>query len=535
MSERQLPIQAKDIRSDDLTPVEIEEICAEITDRNLGKNTKPSEHATKIEEAHRQHEDEIRSTHNLDYTKNPFKRDARRIAFSKAYGRLAGKTQSLTTPTNPHITHRLTHTIKVAQIGKSIARALGANEDLVEAIAYGHDLGHAPFGHHGEILIAASLLDVRNDVLDTLGAFKHNVQSLHVVDRVEGRIGFPKGTGLNLTDQVRHGILSHDGEKDIWQSTPNPDLLHNPEAIQADIQRYLKEVIENSKKDALQYILKSRLLHKPEAIQKDIRRYLTKVIKEVINGPKKEDLQSILDPSLLHNSETTQADIQEYLAKVLVTVTKGLKSERDPKEVFAAASAARIQPATLEGSIVAMVDVLHYVPEDFEDQVRLGVIRRDELPADIAGELGKDGATMTNRLVNDLLVHSYEKGYIAYSERIGTFVNRFKREFLYRNYPQVNSLAAVESKDSRVRISAPDLQERMTSLFQRFLEALKDPSSHKRSSILDFREDRDEVIYKQKMEAVYGKFSDDELHCLAMVMDYIAGFTDDYFFSESNA
>lgn len=457
MSEKTPSIQAKDIRSDNLTPKEIIGICAEISARNLGQNTEPSEHATKIEEAYRQDEDRERSTTHFNYIQNPFKEDARRVAFSKSYERLAGKTQSCTTPTNPHITHRLTHTIRVAQIGKAIARALGANEDLVEAIAYGHDLGHAPLGHNGEIHITTSLLDTRRDILETLGAFKHNVQSLHVVDRVEGRIGFQKGTGLNLTDQVRHGILSHDGERDVLQSIPNPKLLHKPEEIQADIQRYLTEVI------------------------------------------------------------------------------KGSKGELDPKKVFAAASKARIQPATLEGAIVAMVDVLHYAPEDFEDQVGLGVIRREELPADIARELGKDGATMTNRLVNDLLAHSYGKDRVTYSEKIGTLLNKFKREFLYKNYPKVNSLAAVESKDPRVRISAPDLQERMTYLFQHFLKVLEDSSGHKRSSILDFRQDRDEVIYGQKMEEVYGKFSNEESYYIAMVMDYIAGFTDDYFFSESEA
>ncbi|MFH1533617.1 MAG: HD domain-containing protein [Nitrospirota bacterium] len=457
MSEQPPPIQAKDIRSDEFTPKEIEEICTEISARNLGKNTEPSEHAATIEEAYRQDEDMERSTTRFPYIQNPFKEDVRRVAFSKGFERLAGKTQSCTTPTNPHITHRLTHTIRVAQIGQAIARALGANEDLVEAIAYGHDLGHPPLGHNGEIHVTTSLLETRRDILEILGAFKHNVQSLHVVDRVEGRIGFPKGTGLNLTDQVRHGILSHDGEKDTIKSIPNPDLIHKPEAIQTDIQRYLAEVINGS------------------------------------------------------------------------------KGERDPKKVFAAASKARIQPATLEGAIVAMVDVLHYAPEDFEDQVGLGVIRREELPADIARELGKDGATMTNRLVNDLLIHSYGKNEITYSEKIGTLVNKFKRDFLYNNYPKVNSLAAVESKDPRVRISTPNLQERMTYLFKHFLEVLKDSSGHKKSSILDFREGRDEVVYGQKMEAVYGKFSDEEAYYIAMVMDYIAGFTDDYFFTESEA
>lgn len=458
INEQPPPISEKDIQSDNLTSAEIKEICAEISERNLGKNTEPSEHATKIEEAYRRDKDMERSTTYFNYTQNPFKEDARRIAFSKAFERLAGKTQACTTPTNPHITHRLTHTIRVAQIGKAIAQALGANEDLVEAIAYGHDLGHPPLGHNGEIYITTSLLEIRRDILEVLGAFKHNVQSLHVVDRIEGRVGFPKGTGLNLTDQVRHGILSHCEKRDTkttMKSIPNPNLIHNPETIQADIQRYLAEIINVS------------------------------------------------------------------------------KNEGDANKAFAATNTVQIPPATLEGAIVAMADIIHYAPEDFEDQISLGIIRREELPANIAKELGKDGATMTNRLINDLLIHSYEENEIVYSEKIGTLIKKF-RKFLQNNYPKVNSLVAAEPKDPRVRINAPDLQERMTYLFQHFLEVLKDPSAHKKSSILDFREGRDEVVYGQKMEEVYGKFPDEEAYYIAMVMDYIAGFTDDYFFSKSD-
>jgi dGTPase len=108
------------------------------------------------------------------------------------------KTQVFLSPEGDHYRTRLTHTLEVAQISRTIARALNLNEDLTEAIALGHDLGHTPFGHCGE--------DALNEVHPH--GFRHNVQSLRVVDRIEKRKG---KVGLNLTDEVRDGILNHSG------------------------------------------------------------------------------------------------------------------------------------------------------------------------------------------------------------------------------------------------------------------------------------------------------------------------------------
>ena len=123
-----------------------------------------------------------------------FQRDRDRIIYSRAFIRLKNKTQVFFSPEGDHYMTRLTHTLDVAQIARSISRALSLNEDLTEAIALGHDLGHTPFGHAGE------------RVLNKLSpnGFKHNEQSLRVVDVLEN-----SGLGLNLTFEVRDGILNH--------------------------------------------------------------------------------------------------------------------------------------------------------------------------------------------------------------------------------------------------------------------------------------------------------------------------------------
>lgn len=122
-----------------------------------------------------------------------FQRDRDRIVHSKAFRRLMHKTQVFVAPAGDHYRTRLTHTLEVTQIARTIGRALRLNEDLIEAIGLGHDLGHTPFGHAGEMALA-----------EFLPNFRHNEQSLRVVDLLE-----KDGQGLNLTDQVRIGIVHH--------------------------------------------------------------------------------------------------------------------------------------------------------------------------------------------------------------------------------------------------------------------------------------------------------------------------------------
>ncbi|MEA2347970.1 MAG: dGTPase, partial [Thermoleophilaceae bacterium] len=132
--------------------------------------------------------------------RTPFQRDRDRIVHSKAFRRLKHKTQVFIAPEGDHYRTRLTHTLETCGIARTVARALGLNEDLTEAIGLGHDLGHPPFGHIGE-----NILD--RCVQDRYGLrFQHNHHSLRVVERLER-----DGHGLNLTEQVRDGILNHRG------------------------------------------------------------------------------------------------------------------------------------------------------------------------------------------------------------------------------------------------------------------------------------------------------------------------------------
>jgi dGTPase len=134
--------------------------------------------------------------------RTPFQRDRDRIIHSKAFRRLRHKTQVFVDPEGDHFRTRLTHTIEAAAIARTVARALRLNEDLVEAIGLGHDLGHPPFGHAGEQAL--------DEVVRERGGrgFRHNEHSLRVVERLER-----EGRGLNLTWEVRDGILKHTGDE----------------------------------------------------------------------------------------------------------------------------------------------------------------------------------------------------------------------------------------------------------------------------------------------------------------------------------
>ncbi len=144
-----------------------------------------------------------------------YQRDRDRIIHSKAFRRLTHKTQVFLAPERDHYRTRLTHTLEVSQISRTVARALKLNEDLAEAIALGHDLGHTPFGHIGEEALTEVFQKLKDEgygdvppelCSDLPDAFRHNEQSLRVVDVVEY-----EGKGLNLTWEVRDGILNHTG------------------------------------------------------------------------------------------------------------------------------------------------------------------------------------------------------------------------------------------------------------------------------------------------------------------------------------
>lgn len=148
-------------------------------------------------------------------SRTEFQRDRDRIIHTKSFRRLMHKTQVFIAPQGDHYRTRLTHTLEVTQIARTIGRALRLNEDLIEAIGMGHDLGHTPFGHAGERALA-----------EVLPGFRHNEQSLRVVEYLENN-----GIGLNLTAPVRSGILRHSkGRSSIMQSHSR-----DPESLEAEV------------------------------------------------------------------------------------------------------------------------------------------------------------------------------------------------------------------------------------------------------------------------------------------------------------
>jgi len=168
-----------------------------------------------------------------------FQRDRDRILHSKSFRRLKHKTQVFLSPEGDHYRTRLTHTLEVSQIARTISRALRLNEDLTEAIALGHDLGHTPFGHAGEAILNAIVP----------GGFRHFEQSLRVVDLLES-----EGKGLNLTWEVRDGILKHSkgaGAVFTKQDQGRPATLEGQVVRVSDIIAYVNHDIDDAIRSGL--------------------------------------------------------------------------------------------------------------------------------------------------------------------------------------------------------------------------------------------------------------------------------------------
>ncbi len=167
--------------------------------------------------------------------RTPFQRDRDRVIHCNAFRRLEYKTQVFVYHEGDHYRTRLTHTIEVAQISRTIARALALNEDLSEAIALSHDLGHPPFGHSGETVL--------NELMSEHGGFEHNAHSLRIVEELEKRYpGFP---GLNLTWEVREGIAKHNSEHDRPKLNDEYDCGKSP-CLEAQIADIADEIAYNN-------------------------------------------------------------------------------------------------------------------------------------------------------------------------------------------------------------------------------------------------------------------------------------------------
>ncbi len=179
-------------------------------------------------------------TYNEDQSnyRNEFQRDRDRIIHSSAFRRLEYKTQVFVNHEGDMFRTRLTHSIEVSQIGRTIARALNVNEDLTEAICLAHDLGHTPFGHAGQ--------DALNSCMKDFGGFEHNLQSLRIVDLLEERYAdFP---GLNLTYETREGILKHCSQKNalVLGELGQRFIKKNKPSLEAQIANIADEIAYNN-------------------------------------------------------------------------------------------------------------------------------------------------------------------------------------------------------------------------------------------------------------------------------------------------
>ncbi len=361
-------------------------------DLHLSEKERLSPFATQsIHALRRREEPEIIEGHRENFSV-----DADRILHSRAYSRYIDKTQVFYLIKNDHITHRVLHVQLVSKIGRTIGRLLRLNEDLIEAIALGHDIGHTPFGHDGERILS----DLSRKY--GLGDFLHNVQGVRFLEVIE-----KKGRGWNLSLQVLDGILCHNGE------------LHNPALY-------------------------------PDKEGGDFSRFDQKM-KNVANNP--------LFP---------------------------------------------IFPVTMEGCTVRMADTISYIGRDIEDGIRLGLIKRDDIPQYCKSRLGETNGTIVYTLVEDLIAESLEKPYISFSPEIADALKRlkdFNRDFIY-THPKAKS-------------QTEKLKLMFRLLFEKYYRNIEEGEENS-------------VIFKEFLDGMSPEYQENTPPAM-IVRDFMAGMTDDYF------
>ncbi len=333
--------------------------------------------------------------------RGPFSRDRDHILYSGSFRRYIGKTQVIYNAASfdEQLANRSIHTLQVSQIARSIGKILRLNLDLIEAIALGHDLGHAPFGHDGERILQEISRQYK------LGLFFHNVHSLRVVDRLSDA-----NRGMDLTFQVRDGIISHDGEVNEIKVYPDPGK--------------------------------------------------------------------------------TEENIQNYV-----------KQKQNCKKAI-------IFPATLEGCLVRITDSISYIGQDFEDAVRIGLIKKNNLPVKIRKMLGETNSEIINTLVHDVIEQSYGKNEIRYSENIADRVFQLKTFNLQHIY-----------ENQTLKREREKIRESFFYLFDHFVQAIKEGKTESivfQEWIFNRGEDQGEKYLDD--------YSPEEV-----VVDYLASMTDRYF------
>ena len=354
-----------------------------------------SPYACNTEEAYRFKKERRKNEFNVRPT---FFRDADRILHSGAYSCYMDKTQVFALINNDLITNRGLHVQFVSKIARTIGRSLKLNEDLIEAMALGHDLGHAPFGHMGE-----KCLNIISDK-HGLGLFLHNAQSVRVLNEIENG-----GNGLNITVQVLDGILCHNGEFLCKKYEPNYE-------------------------------------------------------------------------------KTPEEFMQEYKRTWL---EKGFDKT--------------LKPMTLEGCVVRISDVIAYIGRDIEDAITVKLIKREDIPEEIAKVLGNKNSEIIDTLVEDLIYHSFNKPYLEFTKEVFAALKKLL-DFNYKN------IYANPKKE--------DKEEMYVCMFEMLYEALLEDLKNKTGRINE--------VYLQTKCAKYKRETSPE----RIVIDYIAGMTDDYFLAE---
>lgn len=331
-----------------------------------------------------------------------FFRDIDRIIHSSGYARYIDKTQVYSFVQNDHITRRVLHVQLVSKIARTIGRSLRLNEDLIEAMALGHDIGHTPFGHKGESIL--------NEICkeENIGAFCHNAQSVRELQTMEG---------LNISLQTLDGILAHNGEILINKYTYNP--------------------------------------------------------------------------------QKTREEFEEELKRTFQT-------DNYSKQ---------IRPMTLEGCVVRLSDVIAYIGRDIEDAIKVGVITREDIPKEITKILGDTNSNIVDTLIKDVIINSYDKPYLMFSEEVFEKLIKLK-DWNYRTIYE--SDMANKNYEKIDKLFKP--------LYNKYLEKLQN-GEYKTLEGEDFSE-------KNLYEFIREMNENEDFNIKRAVIDYIAGQTDKFFLNE---
>jgi len=327
-----------------------------------------------------------------------FFRDIDRIIHSLGYTRYIDKTQVFSFTKNDHITHRVLHVQLVSKIARTIGRSLGLNEDLIEAIALGHDIGHSPFGHKGEKYLNNICIK------ENIGYFCHNAQSVRVLKSLEK---------LNISVQTLDGILAHNGEILINKYTYNP-------------------------------------IKKQEEFEKDL-----------YNAIYEDD----------------------YSKKII--------------------------PMTLEASVVRLSDVIAYIGRDIEDSIKVGIIKREDIPESITNILGDNNSKIVDTLIKDIIANSFDKPYLAFSEEVFNGLMELKDW----NYKYIYASKEANKHQDIIEKLFYQLYYCYLDKVDKFKDSQNEFSESERN-LYDFVNQNKDINIKR------------------LIIDYIAGQTDQYFLDE---